>query len=77
MMIAIDYWHISPKMACFCKLMAQNWHKNLPLAGLISGVTFIHWISGLIDTYMDTFTKDTLSIKLDFEKQYFAIKLFT
>jgi len=26
---------------------------------------------------MDTFTKDTLSIKLDFEKQYFAIKLFT
>ena len=34
--------HISPNMACFCKLMAQNWHKNLPLAGLISGVTFIH-----------------------------------
>jgi len=26
---------------------------------------------------MDTFTKDTISIKLDFEKQYFAIKLFT
>ena len=24
MMIAIDYWHISPKMACFCKLMAQK-----------------------------------------------------
>jgi len=25
----------------------------------------------------DTFTKDTMSIKLDFEKQYFAVKLFT
>jgi len=22
--------------------MAQKWHKSLPLAGLLSGVTFIH-----------------------------------
>jgi len=25
----------------------------------------------------DTFTKDTMSIKLDFEKQYLAVNLFT
>ena len=41
-LIDLHYCHISPNMACFCKLMAQNWHKNLPLAVLISGVTFIH-----------------------------------
>ena len=35
MMIALDCCHISSNMACFCKLMAQNWHKNLPLAGHI------------------------------------------
>jgi len=34
-MIALHYCHISPNMACFCKLMAQNWHKILPLAGHI------------------------------------------
>ena len=28
-MIALYYCHISPNMACFCKLMAQNWHKKL------------------------------------------------
>ena len=28
-MIALHYCHISPNMACFCKLMAQNWHKKL------------------------------------------------
>ena len=41
-LIDIHYCNISPNVACFCKLMAQNWHKNLPLAVLISGVTFIH-----------------------------------
>ena len=30
-MIAIHYCHISPNMACFCKLMAQNWHKSFAL----------------------------------------------
>ena len=30
--IALHYCHISPNMACFCKLMAQNWHKNFPRA---------------------------------------------
>jgi len=24
------YLGIPSNMACFCKLMAQNWHKNLP-----------------------------------------------
>ena len=28
-----------------------------------------------MDTYMDTFTKDTISIKLELEKQYFTIKI--
>jgi len=28
--IDLNYCHIFPNMACFCKLMAQNWHKNLP-----------------------------------------------
>jgi len=27
---ALCYFHISPNMACFCKLMAQNWHKKHP-----------------------------------------------
>jgi len=26
-MTALNYCHMSPNMACFCKLMAQNWHK--------------------------------------------------
>jgi len=30
-MIALHYCHISLNIACFCKLMAQNWHKNFPL----------------------------------------------
>ena len=34
-MIALHYCHISSNMACFCKLMAQNWFKNLPLVGHI------------------------------------------
>jgi hypothetical protein len=25
-------------MACFCKLMAQNWHKNLPHSDHKNGV---------------------------------------
>ena len=54
MIKGLIYSGIPSNMACICKLMAQNWHKNLPLAGLISGVTFIHGISGLIDTYMGT-----------------------
>jgi len=29
-MMAHYYCHISPNMACFCKLMAQNWHKSFP-----------------------------------------------
>jgi len=28
-MIALHYCHISPNMARFCKLMAQNWHKKV------------------------------------------------
>ncbi len=28
-MMALHYCHMSPNMACFCKLMAQNWHKKL------------------------------------------------
>ena len=34
-MTALHYCHISPNMACFCKLLAQNWHKNLPLCGRV------------------------------------------
>ena len=30
-MIALHYCHISLNIACFCKLMAQNWHKNSAL----------------------------------------------
>ena len=26
---AFHYCYISPNMACFCVLMAQNWHKKL------------------------------------------------
>ena len=29
-MTALYYCHISSNMACFCKLMAQNWHKKSP-----------------------------------------------
>jgi len=29
-LIALYYCHISPNMACFCKLMAQKWHKKHP-----------------------------------------------
>ena len=50
----LHYCHISPNVACFCKLMAQNWHKYFPLLGLLFGVSKLYWISGLIDTYMDT-----------------------
>ena len=28
--IVLHYCNISPIMACFCKLLAQNWHKNFP-----------------------------------------------
>ena len=28
-MMAVHYCHMSPNMAYFCKLMAQNWHKKL------------------------------------------------
>ena len=27
--MVLHYCHMSPNMACFCKLMAQNWHKKL------------------------------------------------
>ncbi len=30
-MITLHYCYISPNMACFCKLMAQNWHKSFVL----------------------------------------------
>ena len=30
-MIVLHYCHISQNVACFCKLMAQNWHKNFAL----------------------------------------------
>jgi len=39
-MIALDYYHISPNMACFCKLMAQNWHKIFALVRACSGFTW-------------------------------------
>ena len=29
--MALNCCHISPNMACFCKLMVQNWHKNFAL----------------------------------------------
>jgi len=41
-MIALHYCHISPNMACFCMLMAQNWHKNLPDTDHKNGVTELH-----------------------------------
>ncbi len=41
-MIALHCCHISPNMACFCKLMAQNWHKNLPHTDHKNGVTELH-----------------------------------
>jgi len=34
--------------------MAQNWQKHLPHTDHKNGVTELHLISGLIDTYMDT-----------------------
>jgi len=40
---ALHYCHISPNMACFCKLMAQNWHKNLPHTDHKNGVTELYW----------------------------------
>ena len=37
---AHNYFQISPIMACFCKLMAQNWHKNSALVRACSGFTW-------------------------------------
>ena len=58
-MIVLHYYYISPNMACFCKLMAQNWHKSFSsfvrevvfIAVSYSceelvGVTHRSWISG-------------------------------
>ena len=30
-MMALYYCYMSPNVACICKLMAQNWHKNFAL----------------------------------------------
>jgi len=37
MMSFTKYCRFSPNMACFCKLMAQNWHKNFALVRGCSG----------------------------------------
>ena len=34
---ALNYCRISPNMAWFCKLMAQNWHKNSALVHVCRG----------------------------------------
>ena len=34
------YSGIPSNMACFCKLMAQNWHKNFALVRASSGFTW-------------------------------------
>ena len=39
--------HISPNMACFCKLMAQNWHKILPHTDHKNGVTRGIYLEGI------------------------------
>jgi len=39
-MRALNYCHISPNMAWFCKLLAQNWHKNSALVRACSGFTW-------------------------------------
>ena len=36
------YSGIPSNMACFCKLMAQNWHKNLPHTDHKNGDTELH-----------------------------------
>ena len=41
-MTALNYCHISPNMACFCKLLAQNWHKNSALVRACSGFFHAH-----------------------------------
>jgi hypothetical protein len=33
------YSGVPSNMACFCKLMAQNWHKNFPRANHKNDVT--------------------------------------
>ena len=45
------------------------------IISLLGGVSDCEELVG--DTHKkDTFTKDTILIKLNFEKQYFAVKLF-
>jgi hypothetical protein len=39
MIKGLIYSGIPSNMACFCKLMAQNWHKNLPHTDHKNGVT--------------------------------------
>jgi len=34
-MISLDDYRIFPNMACFCKLMAQNWHKSFALVRVV------------------------------------------
>ena len=40
--IDLNCYKISSYMACFCKLMAQNWHKILPHTDHKNGVTELH-----------------------------------
>jgi hypothetical protein len=42
--IDLHYCHISPNIACFCKLMAQNWHKNSALVRACSGFLAVNAI---------------------------------
>ena len=42
MIKGLIYLGIPSNMACFCKLMAQNWHKNLPHTDHKNGVTELH-----------------------------------
>ena len=49
------YLGIPSNMACFCKLMAQNWHKSFALVRATKMVLpNCTEYQGLIDTYMDT-----------------------
>ena len=54
MIKGLIYLGIPSNMACFCKSMAQNWHKNLPHTDHKNGITELHLISGLIYTSVDT-----------------------
>ena len=62
--IELHFCHISPNMACFCKLMAQNWHKNFALAHACSDF-FLLSIPNKIVVMVSSLPAETRSLDSD------------